>query len=169
MFGLAPWMLIGWLITAAAIPLAYQGGYLKGEWHQEAIDTAANELAQAQALTLALQKQADDNAKTLLKQVEATQREREGRKAIESKTIGLENEAIEREKRLAEFICPAIALVTPPAAAPAAPGSPAPAPVVVAPRCDPSLSGDDLDWLRRNFPPGRVARPAPAASSGRGH
>lgn len=161
MFGLAPWMLIGWLITAAAIPLAYQGGYLKGEWHQEAIDTAANELAQAQALTLALQKQADDNAKTLLKQVEATQREREGRKAIESKTIGLENEALEREKRLAEFICPAIALVTPPASPPA--------PVVVAPRCDPSLSGDDIDWLRRNFPPGRVAHPAPAAASGRGH
>lgn len=168
MFGLAPWFIIAWLVTAALVPLGYQAGHVLGARDQAAEDAAANELAQAQAVAMALQKQADDNARVVLRQVEATGRERDARKAIESKTVGLESEALEMERRLAEFTCPA-AVPAAPSLLPAviADGGPPP-PVVVAPRCDPSLGDDDLGWLRKNFPPGRISRSESAAASGRG-
>jgi hypothetical protein len=109
----------------------------------------------------ALEKAADDNAATItLKQVEATQRERDTRKAVEAKVADLEAEATRRDKANADFVCPAAV----PLPAIITEGTP---PAPPAAHCD--LSDGDLDWLRSRFPSGRIGRAKTAHPSGRSH
>lgn len=111
MFGLAPWILIAWLITAAGIPVAYYGGHAIGAHQQAAEDRVQEKVDQLTAAKAALEQQRDVSATITLHQVEATQREREARIALQGEAQRLEDEAREQDRKLqdaASFVCPPV-------------------------------------------------------------
>lgn len=156
MFGLGPYVVIGGLILTALIPAGYQVGHWRGASEQAATDRVQADLESARAVAQAVEKARDDAATITLRQVEATQRERENRKAAETRVENLEAEAIEKDKKSVEFICPPVVLVAPApnTPAPSLDQKPTPPPVSAVRRCE--LDSGDMDWLKKSYPPGPI-------------
>jgi hypothetical protein len=121
-------------IALVALTLAIPVAYLKGRWDQAASDNVQEKIDALTAANAALDKARDDAATIVLKQAEATGRERDGRIESEKRGADLEEEIRQREKELID-----------------------------AKRPDCSLSDDDLGWLRQRFPEGPIGSTKPAA------
>jgi hypothetical protein len=147
MFGLAPWIIIAWLITAAGVPVAYEAGHLLGAQSQAATDRVQEKVDQLAAAKAALEKQRDDSATITLHQIEATQREREARIALQTEAQRLEDEAREQDRKLqdaASFVCPPVVPTTT-------------GPVAQAPHCPVcGYDDDELARLLRRYSPGPI-------------
>jgi hypothetical protein len=151
---------IALIICLLSMPVVYE----RGKHAQALEDNVAAKDADLARLQTTLDKYRDDASRVLLKQAQATGRERDLRIAAERHGQDLESEARETERQLADaanFTCP------PPAVAPAPNAVIVQAvPAIAVPRLSCAYSDRELSRLREAFPAARL--PSGAAPAGGG-